>query len=51
MEESYVNMAVLPGCPKERNQKWNSVAIGTLAMHQFVHVVLWGPLWVIHARN
>lgn len=50
MEESYVNMAVLPGCPKERNQKWISVAIGTLAMHQLVHV-LWGPLWVIHPRN
>lgn len=45
MEESYVNMAILPGCPKERNQKWHSVARGSLAVHRFVHVVaLWGPL-------
>lgn len=44
MEESYVNMAVLPGYPKERNQKCHSVAIAILPMHQFVHVVtLWGP--------
>lgn len=52
MEESYINMAILPGYPKERNRKWHSVARRTLAMHWFVHVVaLWGPLQVIHTRN
>lgn len=45
-------MAILLGCPKQINQKWHSAAIGTLAMHQFIHVViLCGPLQVIHTRN
>lgn len=45
MEESYVNVVILPGYPKERNQKWHSVAIVTLAVRQLIYIVtLWGPL-------
>lgn len=52
MEESYVNVAILLGYPKQINQKCHSVAIGTLAMHQFIRVItLCGPLQVTHRRR